>query len=122
MPIVGAELLKLDRLVTSEVSRLRNKFSFWGVNPAVDISLPEPESENYQNMIRTLQSISDIDRLSGEQQALVGIGWEFVWGASPPKEVIDLRDNMLAKAGSGEHLSEQEQLWLQIIAVDTDSF
>lgn len=122
---IGPEFLKLDNLVAKETALLKHKFSFWGVNPAVDANWSGDTSSagpDYQELIVTLQSITEIDNLPTEQQALIGVGWEFVWGITPPEEITQLRETVQNKARYGGNLSDVERLWLQIIAVDTDSF
>ncbi len=123
---IGSELLKLDGLVAKEVAQLKNKFEFWNIKPAINISWRDDTSlasqNYYQEMLKTLKSINNVGELSPQQQALVGIGWEFVWGVMPPEEITHLREEVKNKEKYGVVLSEQERLWLQIMAIDTDSF
>jgi hypothetical protein len=59
---------------------------------------------------------------TASEVTLYGIAWEFIWGEEPPKAVADARKDMLRKAGAGEDLTMQEELWLKLIVVDTDYF
>lgn len=123
---ISPELLELDSLVANEVTQLNNKFSFWNIKPAVTTNWPESTSSssknNYPKMVDILESIKNIGELPLEQQAVVGIGWEFIWSVTPPEEITQLREEVQNKAKYGGNLSKQELLWLQLMAIDTDSF
>lgn len=126
MSKIRPELLELDSLVANEVTQLNDKFSFWNIKLAVDTNwLGNNSSSNkngYQGMVGILESIKNIGELPFEQQAIVGIGWEFIWGVVPPEEITRLREEVQNKAKYGGDLSKQELLWLQLMAIDTDSF
>lgn len=126
MSKIRPELLELDRLIVNEVAQLQGKFVFWGVKPTIDTewqgNTSSANPNNYQEMLKTLKSIDNTGELSLQQQALVGIGWEFIWGVIPPEEITQLREEIQNKEKYGVVLSEQERLWLQLMAIDTDSF
>lgn len=126
MSKIRPELLELDSLVANEVTQLNDKFSFWNIKPAVDTSWPGSNSSSnkndYPRMVDILESIKNIGELPLEQQAIVGIGWEFIWGVTPPEEITRLREKVQNKAKYGGNLSKQELLWLQLMVIDTDSF
>lgn len=126
MPKVRPELLELDSLVTNEVTQLNHKFSFWNIKPAIDTnwsgSTSSSNKNDYSRMMDILESIKNIGELPPEQQSIVGIGWEFIWGVTPPEEITQLRGEVQNKAKYRDNLSKQELLWLQLMAIDTDSF
>mgnify|MGYP001599521503 CR=1 FL=1 len=126
MSKIRPELLELDSLVANEVAQLNDKFSFCDIKPAVDTSWPgstfSSNKNDYPRMTEILESIENIGELSPEQRALVGIGWEFIWGVMPPEEITQLREEVQNKGKYGVVLSEQERLWLQIMTIDTDLF
>ncbi len=126
MSKIRPELLELDSLVTSEVAQLNDKFSFWNIKPVVDTNWPgstfSSNKNDYPRMTEILESIENIEELSPEQRALVGIGWEFIWGVIPPEEITQLREEVQNKAKYGDNLSKQELVWIQLMAIDTDSF
>lgn len=126
MDKIAPKIMKIDSLIAGEAAELRNKFSFWGVNPAIDLRWPEDsvpaDPHNYQELIATLQSIENIGNLPSEQQALIGVGWEFVWGVTPPEKITQLREKIRNKARDRSSLSDLELFWIQVMSVDTDSF
>ncbi len=123
---ISPEFLKLDGLIAKEAAQLEKKFVFWNANPVIDVNWPGDTSpaspHDYQDLVGTLQSLKNIGDLPTEQQLLVGIGWEFVWGVRPPKEIAQLREEVRNKTRCGGPLSKLEYLWLQLMGIDTDSF
>ncbi|OGM89815.1 hypothetical protein A2597_01620 [Candidatus Woesebacteria bacterium RIFOXYD1_FULL_46_19] len=54
--------------------------------------------------------------------AIVGAGWELLWGVKTPEPVLRKRDELRAKADTDTPLTRIEKLWLNLILVDTDIF
>lgn len=63
----------------------------------------------------------DLNYLAGKNEwAIVGAGWELLWGVKTPEQVLRKREELRAKADAGIVLTKIEELWLNLILVDTD--
>ena len=65
----------------------------------------------------------DLDTLAGRNEwAIVGVGWELIWGDAVPDKVIEKRDKVIERFEADQELTIIEELWMNLILVDTDMF
>ncbi len=115
---MGKEIL-LGALVTTEIQKMDKKFDFYGVQTGI----PGGESWIAKDSLTLEQFLDKHPSPSiGEDITIYGIAWEFIWGKKPPQDVLEARQNLLIRARTGMEVTEEEKLWLKIIAVDTDMF
>lgn len=116
-----AKGLLLQTTISQEMKRIGYKLSFYKLLP------PEQtmswESKNPLRLERVLKSVTAEEFNNfPELKGLCCLGWEFVWGEKPPAYVESEREKLLEKVKSGMPLSYFENLWLKLIAGDTDLF
>ncbi len=109
----------LESLIGSEIKSIQNKHDFWGT----PITIPEGVGYNSQNCL-TIEKFIEGHPLpkQGEDIALYGIAWEFVWGKPVPEEIEQAKETLRIKARTGMAITKTEELWLKIMTVDTDCF
>ena len=64
----------------------------------------------------------DIPKLNYDQKTLLTLGWEFIWGAKTPEEIVKHKEYITAKSYKGEELTDSEKKLLIVSYLDTDSF
>lgn len=113
----------LDSAVSDGVHRMSAKADFWGVGlPDTSANHTSAVKGFGENDIANLLEKIDPTKLTGDELALYGIGCEFVWGQPPPQEVQRQRHSLLQKVRDGQSLTPPEQLWFNLIQIDTDCF
>jgi len=114
-------LALLESVVSAAVSRLQPKLEYWGTGaetPRTDWERPGALGE--ESLEELLNSV-DLNYLAGKNEwAIVGAGWELLWGVKTPEQVLRKREELRAKADAGIVLTKIEELWLNLILVDTD--
>lgn len=81
------------------------------------------ENDKTLTLEQTLIGVKEEEfRHSLTARTLCGIGWEFIWGRTPPEFVEQERKSLLNKIQRGEKLSELEEFWHVLISIDTDIF
>lgn len=116
--------LLLQSAIVREIEPLRKKFSFWGVElPNTPRTLWESNRQQ-PDLDQLLSGIKEqvFIEADNELRALCGIGWEFIWGKPTPHFVTQQKEVLRQLSAQEEGLSDLEQLWLTISAVDTDYF
>lgn len=113
----------LDSLLAGELSDMNSKMRFWKIDTVDRGSLWEDSGcLDLQAYLLSLPMDDPEIQGPGRFSDLYCLAWEFVWGKCPPEFVSQRRKKLLDDANGGQPLSELENLWLQIIAVDTDYF
>lgn len=109
----------LGGLLGTEIQRMRGKFEFYGIETGV----PSGESWVSKDSV-TLEQFLEQNPTPGEGEdlALYGIGWEFIWGKKPPQVITDAKNLLIAKSRTGMEINDTEKLWLKVMSVDTDMF
>ncbi|QQG41574.1 MAG: hypothetical protein HYV90_05470 [Candidatus Woesebacteria bacterium] len=109
----------LGALLTEEVQGISKKLNFWGK----PIELPTGLSWTSESHL-TLEKFLEANPLPANARdiPLYGAAWEFVWGKETPKEIKEAKEVLLIRARTGMEVTEEEKIWLKIIAVDTDMF
>jgi hypothetical protein len=112
----------LNSVISGELGQMKSKFEFWQM-PTVEAGTLW-ESEKPLKLEDALSMFDpETDELEGtELGTMVGIGWEFVWGAAPPDYVKENREVVRIKARTGMEMTELERLWYRLICADTDMF
>ncbi len=112
--------LLLASVVSREVESIGKKFEFW------EVEFPEVETlweHNPVGLSKVLEMINEDDLNKSENlKLLYCIGWEFVWGVRPPDNVSYERECLQARVFLGRELNSLEQLWVNLIKIDTDMF
>jgi hypothetical protein len=113
----------LESVVSAAAARLEHKLEYWGTGgEKVGTVWERPGSLGEESLPQVLASI-DLNYLVGKNEwAIVGVGWELLWGVKPPEAVTQRKEKLLAKADAGVALTKIEELWLNLIRVDTDRF
>lgn len=114
----------VESCVGQGLDRIQAKMEFWGKDaPFTPYTLWEREGAlGERNLPEILKSIN-VSHLSPEERAIVGIAWEFVWGEKTPEEIIQARDELIAKVKfTTSPVSEIEKLWFWVATADTDLF
>lgn len=116
--------LMLQSAIVKELEQLKDKFSFWGTNlPGHPQTLWESHSQQTK-LTQLLPRINEqvFIEADNELKALCGIGWEFIWGLPTP-EFVTRQKRLIREISSQENgLSDLENFWLTISAIDTDYF
>ena len=117
------KLALLESVVSAAVARLQDKLEYWGTGEErLGTDWERPGALGEESLEELLASI-DLNYLAGKNEwAIVGAGWELLWGVKAPVEVTRKRDELQQKADAGIMLTKIEELWLNLILVDTDMF
>lgn len=118
------QLALVESVVSAAVARLQHKLEYWGTGQErIGGTIWERPGALGEESLEELLNSIDLSYLAGKNEwAIVGAGWELLWGVKPPPQVIRKRDELEAKADAGIMLTKIEELWLNLILVDTDMF
>jgi len=124
MEIERAKLAILESVVSGAVGKVQPKLEYWGHSLDLEAgTLYEADLALGQERLNQILPAIDLTQLKTRNQwALVGIGWEFVWGTQPPEKIIDKKQQLITRVALGMEITQLEELWLNLILVDTDIF
>jgi len=113
----------LESAVSAAVARIQHKLEYWGLGAEnLGTVWERPGALGEESLEKLLNSV-DLNYLAGKNEwAIVGAGWELLWGVKTPEPVLRKREELRAKADADVHLTKIEELWLNLILVDTDMF
>ena len=113
----------LESVVSAAVARLQDKLEYWGTGEErLGTDWERPGALGEESLEELLNSI-DLNYLAGKNEwAIVGVGWEFLWGVKPPQIISAKREELMSKLEAGERLTRLEKLWANLVLVDTDMF
>jgi len=118
------QLALVESVVSAAVARIQHKLEYWGTGAERlgGTVWERPGALGEEDLEELLNSI-DLNYLAGKNEwAIVGAGWELLWGVKTPEPVLRKRDELQAKADTDTPLTRIEELWLNLILVDTDMF
>jgi len=115
------KLALLESAVSAAATRLGDKLEYWGTGAEnLGTVWERPGALGEESLEELLNSV-DLNYLAGKNEwAIVGAGWELLWGVKAPEQVLRKREELQAKADAGIVLTKIEELWLNLILVDTD--
>lgn len=112
----------LSSVISGELGNMKSKFEFWQMPGTEAGTLWQAENNLKLEEVLAMIDPTDTDLKNSEMGVLLGIGWEFVWGAKPPEIVTELREIVRTKAKFALPMTEMELLWYRLICADTDMF
>ena len=113
--------MMLDSAISREMERMNKKMSFWKMkDDEPNVNWNGGDRLTLETILEMIEPESDL--LSKDDLLLYGIGWEFVWGMTPPELVQECREEVIMKARCGLPMSDMEKVWYELICVDTDMF
>lgn len=121
---ISAKELLLSSLVAKSVGELGAKMEFWGLTPPEggEVLFEKEKSLTLEEVLNMIDPAGEDLASSETLRLLYCLGWEFIWGQKPPAVVAEARDWLAVKQRCGLPLHQLEELWLTLMAVDTDMF
>ena len=122
--ILSPKLIVLESVVSGAIVRLEDKLEYWGNGQDIyGATLWERPGALGEESLGELLNSVDLDTLAGRNEwAIVGVGWELIWGDAVPDKVIEKRDKVIERFEADQELTIIEELWMNLILVDTDMF
>jgi hypothetical protein len=114
----------LDIALQEEVHILAPKLRFYDMDrsPLSNNASHREDNIRIEEAVRLFPD-KDLPDLNSEQLTKLGIAWEFIWGKPVPSEIVKQKKILQELADrSPSELTPLQRLWLNIAAIDTDSF